>query len=461
MKTRIFLSVLLSLALLQGCSKSGGGSSTSNGSVRLVNAYASLANTSTSLDMTVSSSVLATTSFASGITTGNASTAVAIAPGIYTFSLAASGNPVSQQSLLISSAMPYALVAHPQGGQVQLTALTENELAPAAGDVKIRISNLAVQDTGGVDVYVVATSGATSTSVPAGVAPIASNLGVASGYFEIPQGKYQVWVTGVGKPADVRLYLPAVAITNPNVTTLVLTSTAGGVLVDGWLVTQGDSTVTPLSNTSARLRVVANVTGSASVVATATDTTTGTVAPSPLDGLSTMTSPEVGTYALVPPAGALSLSVAVDGTSYPVDLTQQLAACPSCLGPGTDSTLLVAGQAGSPPTFHLINDNNALPPGGMAKLRLVNGINVTGAAVNLSLTADVNLVAQNVAFGTASTPATLAPATDSLQVTPLLTSTSSPPWSPSSSLTLQSQGVYSVFAVGDNTTPQAIVRADR
>jgi Domain of unknown function (DUF4397) len=445
-KTRIFLCLLLSLALLQGCSKSGGGSGTSNGSVRLVNA--SLANAS--LDMTVSSSALATTTFASGITTGNASAVVAIAPGTYTFSLVAGGNPVSQQSLLISSAMPYALVAHPQGGQLQLTALTENELAPAAGDGKIRVSNLALQDSGGVDVYMAA-SGGTPTSVPAGVSPIVSNLGVASGYFEVPQGTYQVWVTGVGKPADVRLYLPAVVITNPQVTTLVLTSTAGGILVDGWLVTQGVSTVTELPNTSARIRVAANIAGSGTVVATVNGVQ--------LDG-STLVSPQLDSYAVVP-SGALTVSVVVGGTTFAPTLPAAAA--------GADYTLLVAGTAASP-TFNLISDNNTLPPGGMAKLRLVNGVNVTGAAVNLSLTADVNQVAQNVAFGTASTPATLAPGINpsSLQVTPALSSNASPPvaltWSPSSSLTLQSQGIYSVFVLGGTTAPDvptAIVRADR
>ena len=443
MKTRIFLCLLLSLALLQGCSKNSGGGSSSNGSVRLVNA--SLANPS--LDMNVSSSVLASTSFASGVATGSASTVVDIAPGTYTFSLAAtgSGNPLAQQSLLISSAMPYALVAHPQGGQLQLTALTENELPPATGDGKIRISNLALQDSGGVDVYMAA-SGGTPTSVPAGVSAIASNLGVASGYFELPQGSYQIWVTGVGKPADVRLYLPAVAITNPNVTTLVLTATAGGVLVDGWLVTQGDSTVAELPNTSARIRVAANIAGSGTVVATVNGVD--------LDA-STLVSPQLDSYAVIP-SGALTASVVVGGATFTPTLPAAAA--------GADYTLLVAGSAASP-TFNLISDDNSLPPGGMAKLRLVNGANVA-TALNLSLTADVNLVAQNVAFGTASTPATLTPSgsASSLQVTPLFPTPPGLTWSPSSALTLQSQGVYSVFVLGGTTAPDvptAIVRADR
>jgi Domain of unknown function (DUF4397) len=439
-KTRIFLCLLLSLTLLQGCSKSGGGGS-SNGSVRLVNASSANA----SLDMTVSSSALATTTFASGITTGNASAPVEIAPGTYTFSLVntGSGNPVSQQSLLISSAMPYALVAHPQGGQVQLTAITEDEVVPAAGDGKIRISNMALQDSGGVDVYIAA-SGGTPTSVPAGVSPIATNLGVASGYFEIPQGTYQVWITGVGKPADIRLYLPAVVITNPQISTLVLTPTAGGVLVDGWLVTQGVSTVTELPNTSARIRVVANVEGSGTVVATVNGVQ--------LDA-STLVSPQVDSYAVIS-SGALAASVVVGGSTFTPTLPAATA--------GADYTLLVAGTAASP-TFNLISDNNTLPPGGMAKLRLVNGVNVA-TPVSLSLTADVNVVAQNVAFGTASTPAQLAPSgsASSLQVTPAFSPTLT--WSPSATLTLQSQGIYSVFVLGGTTapdTPMAIVRSDR
>ena len=151
MKTiRIFLSVLLALTMFQGCgSKGNSSSSPSNAAVRLVNATTTFA----SLDMTSAGATLA-----SAVTTGSASANAGVAPGTDTFSLDlhGSGTPSAQQTLLISSGVNYALVAHTGAGQLQLTALTEIEIAPAAGDGKIRVSNLALQDTGSVDVYMTA-----------------------------------------------------------------------------------------------------------------------------------------------------------------------------------------------------------------------------------------------------------------------------------------------------------------
>jgi hypothetical protein len=158
-------------------------------------------------------------------------------------------------------------------------------------------------------------------------------------------------------------------------------------------------------------------------------------------------SPAVDTYALVP-AGALTTSVVVNGAPFSVPNLNAAA--------GADLTLLVVGTAAAP-QFFLLSDDNRLPLNGLAKLRLVNGVN--GLAGSISLTADANLVAQNVAFGTASTAATIATTGNSstLQVN----SPGNVPLGPSIPLTLQSQGVYSVFMLGDNTTPVEIVRADR
>jgi hypothetical protein len=428
-KTKIFLSLLLSLALLQGCGGKGssGSSSVTNGSARLVNAALAYP----SLDMTVPGTTLA-----SAVASGSASTAVAITPATYAVSLVAtgSGNPLLQQSLTIYSGVPYALVAHTEGGQLKLTALTENEVAPTAGDGKIRLSNLALQDTGGVDVYMAGTGGTLASA-----SAMVTNLGVASGYFEIPQGTYQIWVTGVGNKADVRLYLSSVVISNQQIATLALTATGGGVLVDGWLVTQG-AAVSAQTNTSARIRVAANIAAMGTVVATVNGVA--------LDA-STLVSPALDSYALVP-SGALTTSVVVGGTA--VNVPNLTAAA------GADYTLLAAGTVAAP-TFFLLGDDNTLPLGGRAKLRLVNGVN--GFAGKLLLTADANLVAQNVAFGAASTATSLATTgnVSTLQVTPPFVPALTLP-----GLTLQSQGVYSVFVVGGTTAPDvptAIVRADR
>jgi hypothetical protein len=430
---KIFLFLVLVLTILQGCGSKGSSSSgPSNGSVRLVNA--TTITTFASLDMTMSGITLA-----SAVAPGSASTNAAIAAGTDTFSLNlhGSGTSSAQQTLVISAGANYALVAHVTNGQLQLTALTEIEPAPAVGDGKIRVSNLALQDTGSVDVYLTADGNLTNATP------------LAPGYVEIAKRTYHITVTGAGNKADLRLDIPSVVISDQQIVTLVLTATTGGVLVDGWLVTQLGA-VSAQINASVRVRVAANV-EDAGVFGTVVATANGvSLEPSPL------TSPDVGTYALVR-AGALT--IVVNGTSCNL-------ANPNAAG-GADLTLLVTGTSALPQCF-VLNDDNRLPLGGRAKLRLVDGINnlVIGnnPDSNISLTADASLVAQNVVFGTASTATILATTgnVSQLQVN-----------SPGNialthgqfGLTLLSQGVYSVFMLGDNAafpnSEVGIVRADR
>jgi hypothetical protein len=422
----IFLSLLLAVVMLQGCGSksSSSSSSTTNGSVRLINATAAYA----SLDLITSGSTLAT-----AVATGGASVYAGITPATYTFSLDISGSgvPAAQQTLLISSGVNYALVAHTVRGQLQLEQLTEMEPAPASGDGKIRVSNLALQDTGAVDVYMTGSGGTL-----AGASVLVTNFST-SGYFEVPQGTYHIWVTGVGNKADLRLDLPSVAIANQQIQTLVLTSTKGGALVDGWLVTQA-AAVIQQANASARIRVAANISASGTISATANGVA--------LDS-STLMSPAVDAYVLVP-AGPMSMSVVVSGTT--VNVPNLTAA------PGADLTLLAVGTVAAP-QFVLLSDDNTLPLGGKAKLRLVNGVNGLPSPGNVALTVDANLVAQNVLPGTASTAATIATTgnVSSLQVSAQGNAAQS------FALTLQSQEVYSVFMLGDNAALLGIVRADR
>jgi hypothetical protein len=422
----IFLSLLLAVVMLQGCGSksSSSSSSTTNGSVRLINATAAYA----SLDLITSGSTLAT-----AVATGGASVYAGITPATYTFSLDISGSgvPAAQQTLLISSGVNYALVAHTVRGQLQLEQLTEMEPAPASGDGKIRVSNLALQDTGAVDVYMTGSGGTL-----AGASVLVTNFST-SGYFEVPQGTYHIWVTGVGNKADLRLDLPSVAIANQQIQTLVLTSTKGGALVDGWLVTQA-AAVIQQANASARIRVAANISASGTISATANGVA--------LDS-STLMSPAVDAYVLVP-AGPVSMSVVVSGTT--VNVPNLTAA------PGADLTLLAVGTVAAP-QFVLLSDDNTLPLGGKAKLRLVNGVNGLPSPGNVALTVDANLVAQNVLPGTASTAATIATTgnVSSLQVSAQGNAAQS------FALTLQSQEVYSVFMLGDNAALLGIVRADR
>ena len=426
-KITIFLSLLLALILLQGC-KGSSSSSTSvsaQSTVRLVNATTGTGYAS--LDMISSGATLA-----SGVATGSASSYATISSGVSTFTLerGGSGTPSAQTNLSLTSGMDYSLVAYTRSQQLQVTAFSDDEPAPASGDGKIRVSNLSL-DAGNVDVYMTGNGGDLSNA-----SPLTTNLAGTTGYFETINGTYHIWVTGAGNKTDLRLDIPSIVLSDQQVLTVILTSTAGGVLVDGWLVTQKGA-VSAQKNVSARVRVAANIAANGSISATANGVSLNS---------STLISPALGSYALVP-AGALSMSAVVNGNTFNVGNLNAAA--------GGDLTLLAVGD-GASPQFFLLSDDNTLPLSGMAKLRLVNGVN--GLADNISLTADYNVLVHDVAPGTVSAAASVNSGTISrLEVNSSYANTS---LYLATNVNLQLLGVYSVFMLGNNTAPVGILRRD-
>jgi len=207
--------------------------------------------------------------------------------------------------------------------------------------------------------------------------------------------------------------------------------------VHGLVINQQSST-SAQRNTSARLRLVASATSNGTVAATANGTTLS----------SGLKSPAVGNYTLVT-AGDLTLAVTVDGSS--------ISATGHTLEAGSDTTLLVTG-ASSAATVTLIDDDNkpALSSAN-TKLRLVNG--VSGLSSPITLTADYSAIATDLALNSASTPvSTAASTTARLEVT-------SPAVTGSmfllTDVTLLAGRVYTVFMLGDTTTPVGVLRRDR
>ena len=422
----IFLSLLLALTMFQGCSKGGGGASSPSG-VRLVNATTDYA----SLDMLLTGTVPAS-AVATAVTSGSASSYATINAGAATFSLEGTGSgvPAAQTTLTLASGVDYTLVAYTSGQVLQIMPLLDNEVAPASGDGKIRISNLS-PDAGSVNVYMASDGGDLSTA-----SALASFVTGTTGYFVVNKGTYHIWVTGTADKTDLRLDIPSVVISDQQILTLILTSTAGGVLVDGFLVTQ-QGAVSAQKNTSARVRVAANIAANGTIAVTANGVSLG----------ATLRSPVVGSYALVP-AGALTMNVMVNGS--PVAATGLNAAA------GADLTLLAVGS-GASPQFFMLNDNNSRALNNMAKIRLVNGVN--GLNDNISLIADYSQIVYNVAPGTASAATSVSSGTISLmQVNSLQGLT---PLYQTTGVGLHSTGVYSVFMLGDNTAPVGILRRDR
>ena len=391
------------------------------------------------LDMVSSSTVLA-----SGIAAnGSASNYVAVTSGTIPVSLevTGSGAPSFTTNFVLTSA-DYSIVAFPtylQGRPVvQAIALPENQTAPAAGGgAQLRLYDLA-PDAGHLDVYV------QPTGQSMGASPLAANFsGTVNYYYPIAAGTYDVWVTGAGAPADLRLKMSAVTITDTEVATLAFTGTPGGVLVSGLVVAQpmGGNAV-PVSaqlNSNARIRLAVSFTDNKSIasgtVATATANQTSVVGATPVQ------SPAAESSYVLAPAGSL-LPIVLGGATCDTSKSAT-----TTVANGSDSTLLVVGSSVSP-VCYILNDDNTLPAIGNANLRLVNGI-VSGvnSGGNLALVYNSQQILSNVAFGTATEASVPSGISSNL----LVISAANGLYAPTSAVTLQQQGVYSVFMLGDGT----------
>src|SRR4029077_7556382 len=143
-RLRTFLPLLLTLILLQGCGGHNNSSGPSQNTVRLVN------GTSNTLDMSTGGMTLA-----SGVAYGTASGNVTLNTGTYLVELEDTGTgiPSPQVNFSFSSSPPNTLLAYTSSLNLQIAQLIDGEPAPASGDGKIRIADLAA-DAGNVDVYV-------------------------------------------------------------------------------------------------------------------------------------------------------------------------------------------------------------------------------------------------------------------------------------------------------------------
>jgi hypothetical protein len=417
------------LPLLHAC---GGGSDDNGGgagAVRLVNATSDYA----SLDLYSSST--STTPFATGVASDAASDYVSIGSGTYTMALKRTGSSTTSNtsSRSVGGSVSYTLVAYSTGEALKSAFLEESEAAPGAGSAKVRVFNASIE-AGAVDVYVTAPD-----TLLSAVSPTAQGLGTEriTGYSQFGAGTYRIRVTGTGNKADLRLDIPSVTLTDQQIATVVLTSTPGGVLVHGLTINQ-KGTVTAQRNTATRVRLAASAAAGGTVGATVN----GTVLTAGFQ------SPTVGNYALVP-AGAATFAVTINGTP--------VSAPPTTFAAGSDNTLLVTGTAGAPAVTVLSDDNRPALAATAAKIRLVHG--VSGLASPITLTADFNAVAVDVAPNGASTPVSItANSSAEIEVT-------SPGVTGSlylkNDFNMQAGKVYTIFMIGDTTTPVGVPRQDR
>jgi hypothetical protein len=318
-------------------------------------------------------------------------------------------------------------------GALRALTLDDNRGEPDANRAVLRVVNAAA-DAGALDLYLTTETEDLATAVPlqAGAA-----YGAVGDWQTVASGRWRLRATAAGSKTGVRLDLPGVDLASRAMTTLVLSSSAGGVLVDALLLAQRGA-IAPRANAQARVRLAALLTDSASVTAALGAVALG----------SGVGSPAVGDYVRVA-AGAVVPAVAVNGVALTVPaLTLQ---------PGCDHTLLLAGTPAAPRAVLLADDNTLPRDTARARLRLVNAL-ADGSLV-AAMTLDFAPVAGEVAAGAASAPALVeATSTGRIAITargvpaPLFVATEQ---------VLRAGAVHTVFAAGAAAAAVGILRLDR
>jgi hypothetical protein len=433
MKTWAALAVALTLPWLASC----GNDAANEGDVRVVNATAEYS----SMDLYDIDSKNDDNLFIQGTASETVSSYHGIDEGTYTFNLVGAGGSSAAASVpgSVTQGDHFTVVAYLTGGVLQAQWLTDEETAPSSGNAKLRIFNAASTEVSGVDVYLTSHDCTALDDTDAALAADVSAL--QDSYSQILASSsgttWNICVTESGDKSDLRFSAPSVTFKEGEISTLILTRTSGGVLLNGALLDQ-QGALTAFPNAIARVRLVADAAAGATVSATINGV--------PLAG--ELSSPAVNPYVIVP-SGALTSQITIGG----IDVS----AGSLTANAGSDYTLLVAGSVAAP-TVNLLSDNNSPSTSTTfpVKIRLVNGLNaIPGTAL---LTANGTLVGGAVPFGQASTYANVAAADATAEIK--VTSGSTIEYD-ATLQTLAADSVYTVFLLGDNGAPQGTLSTDR
>ncbi|MDN3919246.1 DUF4397 domain-containing protein [Roseateles violae] len=419
--------------LLAGCGGGGSGDD-KKVEIRLVNASASYA----SLDLKVADNTVN-----SNVAYGSAGSYASVSTSDTASQLVSGGTALATTTPTLTAGYKYSLIGYGWAGAMRTALLQEGETAPASGSTKLLVLNLA-PDAGALDIYLSASCSESLDNATALAASIAGGSG--SGYTTTTAGTYCLRVTGAGRKDDLRLTIPALSLPSTQVATLVVSSTSGGVLVNGITIVQTGA-VSNYAGTNARARVVGALGGGNKVAVTRGG----------ISLLQNSATPTIGEYTTVA-AGADSVSISVNGAALPVQTPQ--------LNSGGDYTLQVWGTAAEPKVSVIADDNRLPTTSGTAKLRLINGIGNMDAG--LTATLDYSAIASNIAPGSASSYATISASTSS-QLTISSPSFSDPVFSQpattsSAALAIVSGGIYNIFLMGDGSalsTIKGVLRKER
>lgn len=410
MKRRTLISLLAAAPVSSVLTACGGGSSDSDASMRLVNASAGYP----SLDLYVDDDIEA-----SNVAFGTASDFSNVSGGDITTTLTRNGSTTSllEQSRNLDGEN-YTIVAYGWVGELKSFLITEDEDEADSNETKVNVLNVAL-DAGELDVYLTGEDDLLEEATP-----VASGVGTTpTAYSSVASGTYRLRVTGEGDTTDLRLDVSGVTLSSEDVVTIVVTPGPSGVLVNAITLVQGGA-VTSFANTSARVRVVAAVTDFGVVSATANGAAIG----------ETATANTIGAYALVTAGTAVPVTVTVNGVT--TSSTQAFVA-------GTDYTLLVYGEASSPLTSVLTDDNRLPSDSSTFKIRMIHALSGINAALTLKLGA--SSAVSNVAYGTSSSFVAKTPLTADVTVISPLSGT---PIYLSEDVVFAAQGIYTVFMMG-------------
>ena len=248
-------SVLLAACGGGGSSSDSSGSSSSYPKLRLANATAS-----TSLVLNAAGISDDDVTFTTGtVVAGGTSTYQQKENQSYTVGVSSTDGSLigSTQTLSLSAETDYTLLGYARAGSVGTYTLFDEFSTPSSGFSTLAVAN-AASDAGTLDVYLVAPGASLGGASPAYATLYSKST--SSGKSQTA-GTYDVVVTAVGKPADVRLTVPSLKLAGGEVVTLALTSTQGGGLVDGAVVHQGGS-MALYPSTKARVRSRRSLSGS-------------------------------------------------------------------------------------------------------------------------------------------------------------------------------------------------------
>jgi hypothetical protein len=434
LKTWAAMGALLTLPFLHGC----GNDDAQRGFVRIVNATTEYA----SLDLYTLNSDGGNDLVVSGTAADTASAYTGIDKGSYTFNVKSSNSAGAATPVTgtVSKTDHFTIVTYLTGSATKTQFLNDEETKPASGNAKLRVFNAASGEAASVDVYLTSNACTALAVTDTAFATAVSDLQTT--YTQVTASAagtpWNVCVFAAGDTTTLLLDIPQLKLKDQEIATLILTHTAGGVLLNAAVLDQ-QGAYTPYANTIARVRVVADAAATAPVSVTINGQQLAVDAPSP----------SVGDYTTVA-VGTLNPTITI-GAGTATGFTSLPAAAA-----GNDYTLLVTGTAGAPAAT-LISDVNtpSTSKTNTVKVRLINGLNGTNGAV--SATIDSKLIG-SAAFAAASSYTSILPSTGTSTVH--ATTTGANP-ADLINQTFSAGNVYTIFVYGDATAPTLAPVLDR